>query len=406
MHQRPTFRSRPLILLAAAVVAAPLLAESPTFRGPARDGVFTATGLADSWPDAGPKKLWSADGLGEGYASLVVHGERIFTTGKKGNQGHVIAFDRGGKQLWKTGYGEEHAGGGYPGSRTTPTTDGESVYLMSSMGHAVALDAATGKIRWKVDTLEKFGGQNLYFGIAESPLLDGGNLIVTPGGKNASVVALDKKSGELVWKSKGLSQKSAYCSARLVEIGGKRVLVTLLSKGIVGLDPSSGKTLFQHELGVSYDIHAVSPLLAGDMLIVSHGYGQGTRGYKVTANSISEIWHQQKLDVHHGGAVVLDGHFYGAADKGTWYALKVEDGSIALEARRLGKGAIVYADGRLYGYNERGQVLLVDPQDLSVAGRFKITEGEGQHWAHPVISDGVLYVRHGDALMAFDAGAA
>ena len=397
--------SRPLILLTAALMAAPLVADSPTFRGPARDGHFAASDLAQSWPETGPKKLWSASGVGEGYASLVVHGDRIFTTGKQGSQGHAIAFDLAGKQLWKTGYGEEHSGNGYPGSRTTPTTDGEKVYLMSSMGHAVALDAASGKIAWKVDTLAKFEGKNLYFGIAESPLLDGDHVIVTPGGKNASVVALNKDTGEVVWKSEGLSQKSAYCSARLVEIGDERVLVTLLSKGIVGLDPSNGKTLFQHKLNVSYDIHAVSPLLAGDVLIVSHGYGQGTRGYKVTADSISEIWHEKKLDVHHGGAVLLDGHFYGAADNGTWYALKVEDGSIALEARRLGKGAVVFADGRLYGYNERGQVLMVDPKDLSVTGRFKIDEGEGQHWAHPVISEGVLYVRHGDALMAFDAGA-
>ncbi|MEM1176867.1 MAG: PQQ-binding-like beta-propeller repeat protein [Acidobacteriota bacterium] len=391
--------------LALAVAAAPVLASSPTFRGPDRDGLFAAEGLADSWSKAGPTKLWSISGVGEGYASLAIHDGRIFTTGKNGNQGFTQAFDLKGKSLWKTGTGEEHPGNGYPGSRSTPSTDGQHVYVMTSMGLAVALNAETGKIAWKVDTLKTFDGPNLYFGIAESPLLHGDHVIVTPGGKNASVVALHKKTGEVVWKSTGLSQKSAYCSARLEEIGGKEVLVTLLSDGIVGLDPANGKKLFGHELKVSYDIHAVSPLLAGDTLIVSHGYGQGTRGYKVTASSIKEIWHQKKLDVHHGGGILHNGHFYGAADKGTWYALKIEDGSIALEARRLGKGAIIYADGRLYGYNERGRVLLVDPADLSVKGEIKITEGEGQHWAHPVISDGVLYIRHGDAMMAFDAGA-
>ncbi|MEO1368786.1 MAG: PQQ-binding-like beta-propeller repeat protein, partial [Acidobacteriota bacterium] len=241
------FASKPAGLafaLSLTLAAAPTFAESPTFRGPDRDGIYTATGLVDKWPDAGPKKLWSIKGTGEGYASLAIHDGRIYTTGKKGNQGFAQAFDLNGKSLWKTGYGEEHPGNGYPGARSTPTTDGERVYVMSSMGLAIAMDAATGDVVWKIDTLETFGGPNLYFGISESPLLHGDHVIVTPGGKDASVVALDKTTGDVVWKSTGVSQKSAYCSVRLVEIDGKEVLVTLLSDGIVALDPATGKKLF------------------------------------------------------------------------------------------------------------------------------------------------------------------
>ncbi len=411
----PRIRARALILasslaaLTLLLLSTGLQAETLQFRGPDRDGIYSATGLAKSWPEGGPKMLWSATGLNEGYASVSVASGKIFTTGMKDQQGTVFAFDTAGKKLWATTYGEEHKGNGYPGTRTTPTYDDGTVYVLSSMGQAVALDATTGKIQWQVNILESFGAENLYFGVSESPLVDGENVIFTPGGKDAVVVALNKKTGETHWVTKGLPGPSAYCSPRILEHGKHRQLVTFLAKEMIGIDPESGSLLWRHEVPVSYDIHANSPLFDGDMIYVSHAYGKGSQAFRLAADgkSVSPVWSEEKLDIHHGGGVLLNGNLYGAADKKTWHILDGKSGESLASIRRLGKGAVVFADGLLYGYTEAGEVLLVnpDPKSFEVISRFEITQGEGQHWAHPVITDGVLYIRHGDALMAFDIAA-
>lgn len=401
---------RILPILTLFVFTSPILADSLQFRGPERDGHFPATGLRASWPEGGPPLLWSAEGLGETYASMAVVGDRIYTTGKLGTKGVAFALDRSGKQVWKTEYGAEHEGNGYPGSRTTPTYADGSLFLMSSMGEATALDAKTGKIQWQVNLLKKFGGENIYFGVSESPLVDGDRVIFTPGGKDASLVALDRKTGNTVWTTKGLSDGAAYCNPVLVELGGKRQIVTLVSKSLVGLDPETGSILWRQDYPVQYDIHAVSPLVSGRKIYVTHGYDQGGTLFELAADgkSMTQKWKEADLDVHHGGAVLADGKIYGAASNKTWFVLDFETGKQLASIRRLGKGAVVMADGLLYGYTEDGSVHLVnpDPARFEVISSFKITQGEGQHWSHPVIEDGVLYVRHGDVLMAYDVKAA
>ncbi|RMH18942.1 MAG: alcohol dehydrogenase [Acidobacteria bacterium] len=401
-------RRRPILILLLLLLAGlPLAAaDSPQFRGPNRDGIFPETGLLKSWPEGGPKLLWMAEGLGESYASVSVADGRIYTTGKHDQRGSVYAFDLDGKLLWRKEYGAEHSGNGYPGTRTTPTVDDGRLYLLSSAGLATAIDAESGDVVWQVDVFDAFGGSNIYFGVAESPLVDGPRVIFTPGGKDAAVVALDKKTGDAVWTSKGLSDKAAYCSPRLFDDGERRQIITLVSQHLVGIGPETGEVLWRHPIKVNYDIHANSPIFAGDSIYVSHGYGQGGRLFQLAADgrSVSEKWREEKLDVHHGGAVLIDGRIYGAASKKDWYCLDAASGEIAASIRRLGKGSVIYADGRLYGYLESGDVVLVDPDpaNFQVVSRFKITQGSGQHWSHPVISDGVLYVRHGDVLLAFD----
>lgn len=410
---RPVKRTQTLqIVLLAAVFCATALhaADSPQFRGPERDGIFHGeSGLLQSWPEDGPPMLWKVDGLGEGYSSVSVVDGRIYTTGKKGSRGSVHAFDSDGQRLWTREYGDEHEGGGYPGSRTTPTFYGGKLFMLSSMGQAVALYAKNGREIWRVDLLERFGGRNLHFGISESPLVLGDRVIYTPGGKKASIVALDTADGSTVWVTEELSQKSAYCNPRLFENGGRRQIVTLLEKSLVGVDPARGDVLWQQTYPATYDIHAVSPVFWGDLIYVSDGYGQGGKTFRLAEDgrSVELAWSEEKLDIHHGGAVMLDGRLYGAASKKHWHALDATSGEILATIPRLGKGALVYADGRLYGYVESGDVVLVDPdpQNFAVTGRMAITHGEGQHWAHPVISDAVLYIRHGDVLMAFDVRA-
>ena len=397
----------PIVALALSLLAPPAMAsDSPQFRGPGRDGVYPAEGLLEAWPEGGPRKLWSATGLGQGFSSVSVVGGRIYTTGKEGDQGSVVALDTQGKLLWKRGYGEVHSGGGYPGARTTPTHDGGWLYILSSMGNAVALDAETGEIRWQVNVLDEFGGRNIRWGVSESPLILDDKVIYTPGGSGATLVALDKKTGEKVWATSGLREPSAYCSPRLLEHGGRRQIVTMTKRHMIGVDPASGELLWQQTYPGRWDIHAVSPIFDGNRIYVSDGYGQGGKMFELAADgrSVALAWEDENLDVHHGGVVLVGGHIYGAADNGTWYALDAATGKVAATLRRAGKGSVVHADGRLYGYTERGEVLLVDPDPASfrIVSRLEIREGEGQHWAHPVIAGGVLYVRHGDVLMAFD----
>lgn len=396
------------VLLTTSAVAN----DSPQFRGPDRDGHFQAEGLLKQWPEGGPTMLWSSDGLGESYASITVVGDRLYTTGKTDLTGWVFALDRDGQPLWKREFGRSHAGNGYPGTRSTPTYDDGMLYIMSSLGKAVCLRAADGSVVWSVELWERFGGDlgesklNLYFGAAESPLIVDDLVIYTPGAPGATMVALDKKTGETRWQTSGLDDKSAYCNPRLFEHQGKRQIVTMVAAHMIGVDPQDGQLQWSFDYEAEYGIHAVSPVFADNHIYVSDGYGQGGTMVTLAADGkqVSKSWHREELDVHHGGLVLMDGRIYGAASNKDWYVLDLKTGDILAEMNRIGKGALVTADGLLYGYVESGDVILADPDpaNFRVISQFKITAGSGKHWSHPVIADGVLYIRHGETLMAFD----
>lgn len=383
--------------------------DSSQFRGPERDGIYDESNLMQTWPEGGPERLWIAKGLGEGFATVSVADGWLYTTGMKDQEGSAFAFDTDGKLQWSTHYGAESSGGGYPGTRTTPTVADGKLFLMSSMGHALALDAKKGDILWRVDLLETFGVENPYFGISESPLVVDDKVIFTPGGKDASVVALSVADGKVVWTTKGLSEASAYCNPRLFDDGKRRQIITLLASTMVGIDPDNGKVLWTQEYPATYDIHATSPLFHGDLIYVSDGYDQGGKAFRLASDGmgVTEVWTEKKLDIHHGGGVLVNGYIYGAASKKTWYVLDADTGEIVATIPRLGKGSVTYADGRIYGYTEDGKVVLVDPdpKNFKVVGELEIKDGEGHHWAHPVVNDGVLYIRHGDVLMAYDVSA-
>lgn len=389
-----------LILAAAPAVAT----DSPQFRGPDRNGIYPDTGLLKSWPEAGPKQIFQADGLGEGFASVTVADGMIFTTGQDAERnGFVVALNLKGEHVWKTPYGKIHEGSGFPGTRTTPTYDNGTLYLMSSEGNAFAINAKTGDVKWQVNMVKEYKARNVHFGFSESPLVLEETVIFTPGAEGITLLALNKTDGKKAWAA-NVDDKPSYCSPVVFDNGKVRQIVTMTAGKMIGVDPDSGKVQWEQPYKAQYDIHAISPLFHGNTIVVSDGYGQGTKAFELAADGsgVTPTWSHKPSDVHHGGAILVDGIFYGAADKGTWFALDAKTGEVKAEARRLGKGSVVYADGLIYGYNEKGEVLLVNPSDLSVISKTKITVGEGQHWAHPVIADGVLYVRHGDALVAFD----
>lgn len=403
----PTRRMPVVFLMVLAVVSAANAGDWPQFRGPGRDGISHETGLLKQWPQEGPKELWSYDGLGAGFSSVSVVAGVVYTTGMIDGQGYLFAFDAQGSLKYKIAYGPEWTkSGNYPGTRTTPTIDGDRLYLMSGQGRIACHRVATGEHIWHIDTLDKFKGKNITWGIAESPLIDGEKVICTPGGQDATVVALNKMTGETIWTTKGLSQLSAYCSPVLVERGATRLILTLVEKAAIGVDAGTGKVywIIPHE--VSYDIQAVSPVYQDGLMYVTNGYHHGSFGYALSPDgtSATEKWSEKSLDVHHGGVVLVDGNIHGASMGGNWASLALATGKVNFTDKLVGKGSVIYADGMLYGYGEKGQVGLIriKPDGYELVGSFRVAKGTKEHWAHPAISDGRLYIRHGQALMCYD----
>jgi len=249
-----------VVLLALLMtISAAHAADWSQFRGPNRDGTSPETGLMKQWPAGGPQELWSYEGLGEGFSSIAIADGMIYTCGMIDKQGHLFAFDLDGNLKYKVNYGPEWTkSGNYPGARTTPTIDGDRLYLMSGQGRIACYNAKTGDPVWHVDTFDKFGGKNIRWGVSESVLIDGEKAICTPGGKDATVVALNKTTGETIWTSKGLSELSAYCSPMVVDRGPNRVILTMVEKSIAGLDAGTGKVYWTVPHKVSYGLRALA----------------------------------------------------------------------------------------------------------------------------------------------------
>lgn len=389
-------------------------ADSPQFRGPNRDGVFLDTGLMQAWPSEGPPLEWVTQGLGTGYASASIAGERIYVPGAvDGNQGCLFILDSSGTILSTIPYGQETEDSQAPGPRSTPTIDGDRAYLVSGLGVLTCFDLAGTKVAWQVDMLQRFGGQNITWTIAESPLVDGQNVICTPGGPDAAVAALNKVTGETVWTSKGLSDLSAYCSPDVIEHGGRRIVVTMTAKYVVGVEAGNGLLLWTHPHETEYDIHGVTPVFANGMLYYTAGYKSGGGMLELAADgaSITPRWTDKTLDCQHHGVVLLDGYIYGTShgSGAGLVCLELSSGEVMWSSNEITQGATVCADGMLYIYEgpKRGVVSLVkaSPAGFEKAGMVSVNEGTGKHWAHPSIAGGRLYIRRGDALIAYSIAA-
>ena len=406
-----------IALIAAVAVCLPGLiraGESLQFRGPNRDGIFDETGLMKEWPAAGPPVAWVATGLGQGYSSVSVTKDAIYVPGMLGeDQGHVSVLDLHGKIVKQIAYGKETLDKQAPGPRSTPTIDGNRLYLMSGLGVVYCIQIPEGDLLWQVDVPKRFDAKPPQWTYAESLLVDGDRLICTPGGKDASVVALDKMTGGTVWTSKGLSDQASYCSAYIVELEGRRLLLTMTAKYVVGLDADTGEPLWTHEHPTDYDIHAVAPRYADGMLYYTGGYKSGGGMLELSADgaSITPKWTDKTLDCQHHGVILLDGYLYGTGHGSAkeLLCLELKTGEIAWRTKEVTQGAVVMADGMLYVYEgpKRGVVSLVKATHSGYerSGLFKVSEGSGNHWAHPTIAGKRLYIRHGGALIAYDIAA-
>ena len=406
---------REILLSVLLMVIVPVMvvkgADCPRFRGPAGDGIFQEIGLLKKWPEGGPKLAWSVTGLGQGFASAVVVDGTLYVTGMDGQKrGHLFAFNLDGSAKWKVPYGPEmgKSGPAVAGTRGTPNVAGGRMFLMSGFAKLYMIDPKSGQTLKSIDLLELSGAKQARFGFAECVLVDGKKIICTPGGPDASLMALDRESGEKIWQTQGLSQESAYCSARLIRHGNRRLIITLVEKGIVALDPETGKVLWQHEQPNRFGVRPCPPLYAEGSVYFCAGGGSGgiqlalaDDGLGVTAK-----WTDKTLDPQMHGVVLVDGCIYGtaqSANKGL-VCLDWKTGKVLWNAPAVQMAAVVSADGMLYVYGDDGTVRLIKPsrEAFTPVGQFAVTQGTEQHWAHPTIANGRLYIRHGDALMAYD----
>jgi len=376
------------------------------WRGPNRSGIYNETGLLRSWPVDGPKLLWSYDGLGKGFSTVTIAEGKIFTTGEVDSTGTLFAFDLKGTLIWKVQYGAEWDSK-YPGSRATPVYYKGKLFFQTGKNEAVSFDAKTGKKIWSVDLEKKFGARNITFGVTESPVINGNKVYFTIGGDSVSIVALNIDNGETIWKSNATNEKSAYCSPLLFEYKEKKYLATSLTDDIIGLDAENGSLLWKVSQKNKYSIHPNTPLFKDGYLYSVTGYKTGGVMLKIAddGKSVTELWRNESLDNQIGGAVWLNDYIIGSGHQNdrSWQALDPKTGTVLFKTDSLKQGAIVSADGLLFGYADNGDVGLMefDSKGFTLKSKFKIKLGTDQHWAHPVIEKGILYIRHGNTLLAY-----
>ncbi len=385
----------------------------PRFHGSKGDNISTETGLLEKWPEGGPKLLWTAEGIGDGFSGVTIADGFIYTDGDIDGKNTITALDMNGEMRWQVGNGAAWTGS-HSGSRGTPTIDGDRLYHENTLGEVVCLDAKTGKKIWRTNILERFGSENVKWALAESLLIDGDRLICCPGGPDTMVVALDKMTGKTVWKSPGVNgELVGYASPILIEQDGLRIVLTMSHKSLVGVNADRGDVLFSYPHLTKYDINATSPIYHDGQIFISSGYGTtGSTLLKLDVDGrrakVTKVWNSRELDNHHGGVIFFDGHLYGAAhnfNRGKWICLDWKTGEMKYAAKGVGKGSATMADDMLYTLSEKKKAGLVKatPDGHKLAGEFKIPSGgKGPSWAHPVVCGGRLYIRHGDFLYAFD----
>ncbi len=398
-----------LTLISVTIAAG---ADWPQWRGPHRDGRCTETGLLKQWPAEGPPLAWKAHGLGDGYSGVSVVGDRIYTMGDLGDGSYLLALNLAdGKIVWSTRLGRPGGGGGYPGPRCTPTVDGELIYALNQHGDLICAEAVTGKERWNRSLSKDFHGKMMSgWGYAESPLVDGQQVVCTPGGREGTIVALNKKTGELIWRSKEFTDNAAYSSLILEEIGGVRQYLQLTDASVAAVAADDGRLLWRADRRGRTAV-ITTPIFHDNLVFVTSAYGVGCNLFKVTASSpfeAEQVYANKNMANHHGGVILLDGHLYGYSDGKGWVCMDFKTGEIVWNDKSLGKGSILYADGHFYLRSEastRGTLVLIEatPDGYREHGRFDQPDRSGKNtWPHPVIADGKLFIRDQDLLLCYD----
>ena len=401
-----------IVILTVMFLTGPLgYAEDwPRFLGPNADNISTETGLLRSWPAEGPTLLWTAKGLGHGFSSMAIAAGMIYTAGNVADDTIITALDLDGNTRWQVANGDAWTKD-YPGTRATPTIDGDRLYHQSPLGSLICLDAKTGRKIWQINTLEKFQSKPPRWALAESLLIDGDRLISCPGGPQTAMIALDKTTGDVLWQAPSTGELAGYASPILAEHTGLRIVITLTAKALIGVNAQTGDLLF-HVPHESYaDENILMPIFHDGCIFVST-LKAGSVKWKLNGAdgkaSVEELWRTTEMDNHHGGVLLLDGTLYGTStfrNRNLWIGMDWQTGEKLFADKGVGKGSITYADGLLYTFSIDRLMGLVrpTPTGLDIISSFTIPEGgEGKSWPHPVVCGGRLYLRHSQFLYAYD----
>lgn len=387
-----------------------LYAQLPTqWRGKNSSGIYDAPQLLPAWPAEGPEIFWSFEGLGEGHSSPAFANGKIYCSGMIDGDRYIFVLNENGEELSRFKYGKEFTES-YPGSRSTPTVVGDLLYITSGLGQLACMNTENGAVKWSKDLFKDFDGQNIRWGVTESVVVDGDVVYCSPGGKENNVVALNRFNGNLIWTAKEVGDLSAYCTPLLVELPARKLLVTMMADHIIGLDAATGELLWSHEQTNKWSVHANTLIFYDNALFCFSGYGKGGVKLKLSADgsSVTKAWFSESFDNRIGGAVVLDGYLYGSGDASrSWQCIDFAMGEQKYASSELANGVTIAVENKLICYSDRGELALVEanPKAFNIISKTKVALGTAQHWAHPVVHKGVLYVRHGNALIAYKISA-
>jgi len=401
-----------IVWAAASTAAAAEELNWPQWQGPTRDCMNRESGLLKKWPEGGPPRKWLYSDCGAGYSGPAVVDGRLYIMGTRDGANQLFALDaETGTELWKAEVGPDYNNDWGGGPRGTPAVDGDRIYALGPSGTLICAQVAGGKELWRV-TMESLGGKVPTWGFAESVLVDGNLVLCTPGGPQGAITAFDKMTGKIVWRATDLTEFAHYSSIVRGEINGKPQYVQLLEKRLVGVAPDSGKLLWQVDWGGSVAV-IPTPIVRGNRIFVTSGYGAGCMLVEVNSNNqASKVYENKRMKSQHGGVIELNKFVYGFSDDVGWVCLDARTGDMEWREREaLGKGAIGYADGRFYCVDQtEGDVVLIDasPKAWTERGRFRLEpqakdrSPRGGIWVHPVVVNGLLYLRDQEHVYCYD----
>jgi len=391
-------------ICAAVVVTAPRADEWPQFRGLHRDGVSAETGLLATWPAQGPKVLWRQP-LGEGYSALSVTGGRIYTMYGEGDAEYAVALDAAtGKQLWRSRVGPKWVDRFGNGPRSTPTIDGDLVFVLGAKGDLAALSTADGTVRWARDLKKEYGAKPPQWGVSTSPLVEGRLLMVNVGGEGVSLVAFDKQTGKEVWRTQ--SGAAGYSAPLSFTVGDVRQVLFFNANGLAAVAPSDGRLLWKQEWKTDWDVNASTPIfVAPDKVFVSSGYGKGAAMLRLvpgeTGIAVEEVWSNRELKNRFSSSVLHDGFIYGFDEK-IFKCIDVSDGETRWRQRDFGHGSLIVADGRLIVLGDSGRLALVEATAEAYREQGAVQLFQGKTWTMPTLADGKLYLRDEKEIVALE----
>lgn len=385
------------------------------WRGPGRTGIYNENGLLKKWPEGGPKLLWESAGMGYGFSSPTVTDDAVYITGRKETNDVLVALTLDGKKKWELIYGKAWISN-HDGTRCIPTYYNGNLFLVSGSGDIVCV-GSNGKIKWSKNHYALYESKPIMFGISESPLVVDNMVIASPGGKKASVVAFNAADGKVIWEADPVESQPQYVNPLLIDYAGKKMIITVMGTNILALNAKDGKIIWKFNYveanaatGNIRKNHAITPTYRDGHIFIANGYGWVALKLKLSTDgsTVTKVWENRNFDPQLGGVVLLGDHIYGSTHQvdpsDSWACLDWNSGKILWTSKWHSKGSVISADGMLYLYVEKsGHVALVNPNPskLDIVSEFQVKKGEGPFWAHPVISKGKLFIRHGDYLMVY-----